>query len=62
VVYLCGLLGMDAGVYRTLVGAGLAEPYINVGDEIAGVDPREWTGKQIKRHLRLTARCMAECY
>ncbi|MHC4709842.1 MAG: ferredoxin reductase domain-containing protein [Planctomycetota bacterium] len=61
-VYLCGLLGMDAGVYRTLVGSGLAEPYINVGDEIAGVDPREWTSKQIKRHIRPTARCMVECY
>ena len=61
-MYLCGLLGMDAGVYRTLVGSGLADPYIKLGDEIAGVDPREWTSKQIKRHIRLTPRCMAEVY
>ncbi|MHC4100521.1 MAG: ferredoxin reductase domain-containing protein [Planctomycetota bacterium] len=61
-VYLCGLLGMDGGVYRTLVGNGLADAYIKLGDEIAGVEPREWTSKQIKRHIRPTARCMVECY
>jgi hypothetical protein len=62
VMYLCGLLGMDTGVFRTLVGSGLAEPYIKVGEEIAGVEPREWTSKQVKRHIRPTARCMVECY
>ena len=61
-IYMCGLLGMDWGVYRALVGAGLAEPYIKLGDEIAGLDPREWTSKLVKRHIRPTARSMVECY
>ncbi|MHC4414790.1 MAG: ferredoxin reductase domain-containing protein [Planctomycetota bacterium] len=61
-VYLCGLLGMDAGVYRALVRHGLADAYIKVADEIAQIDPREWTSQQIKRHIRPTPRCMVEVY
>ncbi|MHC4129602.1 MAG: ferredoxin reductase domain-containing protein [Planctomycetota bacterium] len=61
-IYMCGLLGMDWGVYRALVEAGLAEPYITLGDEIAGLGPKEWTSKLVKRQIRPTARCMVECY
>ncbi len=62
VIYLCGLLGMEAGVYPVLVRHGLAGGYIAVGEELAAVDPAEWTGKLIKRHVRPTGRCMVEVY
>ncbi|MHC4217025.1 MAG: ferredoxin reductase domain-containing protein [Planctomycetota bacterium] len=61
-IYLCGLLGMEAGLYRVLVSHGLAEPFVTMGDEITAVDPREWTSKLIKRHIRPTGRCMVEVY
>lgn len=61
-VYMCGLLGMDAGVYRVMARHNLAGQYITIGDELQGVDPDEWTGQQIKRHVKTTARCMVECY
>jgi ferredoxin--NADP+ reductase len=60
--YLCGLLGMEVGVYRTMVGAGLADQYLKLSDEIAQTDPKEWNSKLVKRHIRLTPRCMAEVY
>lgn len=61
-VYMCGLLGMDAGVYRVLLKNNLAAGYIRVADELQSVDPKQWSSKQIKRHVRTTARCMLEVY
>ncbi|MCH7796852.1 MAG: hypothetical protein IID28_00210 [Planctomycetes bacterium] len=61
-LYMCGLLGMDAGVYRTLLENNLAGQYIRVDDELQAIDPKQWTGKQIKRHVHTTARCMVEVY
>ena len=61
-LYLCGLLGMEAGIYRVMARHGLADGFIKLGEELAGVDPAEWAGKQIKRHIRATPRCMVEVY
>ncbi len=62
IIYLCGLLGMEAGVYQAMVRRGLAAGYITVGAELEAVDPAQWTGKLIKRHVRSTGRCMVEVY
>ncbi len=61
-VYMCGLLGMDRGIYLVLIKHNLAGQYITVGDELNDIDPKDWTTKQIKRHLRTTARCLVEVY
>ena len=61
-IYMCGLLGMDRGVYLVLVKHGLAGQYITIGDDLSDIDPQDWTSKQIKRHVRTTARLMVEVY
>jgi ferredoxin--NADP+ reductase len=61
-IYMCGLLGMEVGVYSMLATHGLTEPYLTIADELAAVDPGKWTSKLIKRHVKPTARCMVEVY
>ncbi len=61
-VYMCGLLGMDAGIYQAMATHNLAGQYITIGEELQGIDPAEWTGKKIKRQIKATPRCMVECY
>ncbi len=61
-LYICGLLGMQTGLYQVLARHGLEAGYVTVSPELAGVDPGRWSDEQIKRHLRPTARCMVEVY
>jgi ferredoxin--NADP+ reductase len=61
-IYVCGLAGMQVGVFRTLASLGLAEGYLEIGEEIAGIDPLEWSDEQIRRRVRHRSRCMLEVY
>lgn len=61
-IYICGLIGMQVGVYTALAKHGLSEPYIMVKEELGEVDPAQWDAKQVKRYVRPTARCMVEVY
>ena len=45
-----------------LLRPGLADQYLTIADELQGVDPGEWTGKQVKRYVKPTARCLVEVY
>ena len=61
-LYICGLLGMQDGVYQVLARHGLTGGYLTIKDEFQGVDPGEWTSREIKRQIRPTGRCMVEVY
>jgi ferredoxin--NADP+ reductase len=61
-LYICGIAGMQIGVFQTLACHGLSEGYMVVKDELAGIDPSEWTKDKIKRYVRPTRRCMLEVY
>ncbi len=61
-VYQCGLLGMDRGFYQVLAKHGLADAYITIADDLKDTDPRQWSGKDVKRHVRPTGRCLVEVY
>ncbi|MHC5005166.1 MAG: ferredoxin reductase domain-containing protein [Planctomycetota bacterium] len=61
-IYICGLTGMQVGLYPLLARAGLADAYLEIGPALADVDPGEWTREHIKRHIRPTPRCMVEVY
>ena len=62
VMYLCGLAGMQLGVFQMLGERGLGEGFLKIKDDLKGVDPSEWDSKSIKRNIRPTARCMLEVY
>jgi ferredoxin--NADP+ reductase len=61
-VYICGILGMQVGIYQAMARLGVAEGYVTLAPEIASVDPSQWTAEQVKRHTRATRRCMVEVY
>jgi ferredoxin--NADP+ reductase len=61
-MYLCGLAGMQIGLFRSMAAAGLAAGFLNIHEEISGTDPAHWSDEQIKRRIRPTHRCMLEVY
>ena len=61
-IYVCGLIGMQFGLYQLLAKHGLAEGYLAVGEELAGAAPGSWTEEQMKRRIRPTKRLMLEVY
>ena len=61
-MYICGLAGMQTGVFQTLATRELAAPYLKVKDEYADVPVSEWDAAGIRRHIRPTHRCMLEVY
>lgn len=61
-IYICGLMGMQVGIFTALATHGLDGGYINVKEELAGIDPSKWEPQQVKRYARPTARCMLEVY
>jgi len=61
-IYVCGLLGMQYGVYQELAAAGVSEAYLELKDEAANTDPADWTAEQMKRQIRPGARLMLEVY
>jgi ferredoxin--NADP+ reductase len=62
-IHVCGLAGMQIGLFRVLAAHGLASGYLNVRDEsLAGIDPRGWTDEQVRQGIRPTRRCMLEVY
>jgi ferredoxin--NADP+ reductase len=61
-VYICGIAGMQIGLFRAMAKYGVHQSYVTLKDDLAGVDPAEWTTEQIKRSIRPTRRCMLEVY
>jgi ferredoxin--NADP+ reductase len=61
-IYICGLIGMQVGIYTALAAHRLHEQYVTVNDELKDVPIAEWTPAQVKRYLRPTPRCMVEVY
>ena len=61
-VYICGLAGMQTGVFQAMAKLGVGGPYLKVHEELAGVAPEDWAVADIKRRVRPTHRCMLEVY
>jgi ferredoxin--NADP+ reductase len=59
-LYLCGLAGMQFGVYRRLATLGLLESYAAL-DRMSG-PPDVWRDDELKRAARPTDRCRIEVY
>ncbi len=61
-MYLCGLAGMQLGVFQFLARAGLGDAYLKVKDDLRDVAPADWDTKSIRKYVRPTHRCMLEVY
>lgn len=61
-LYLCGLVGMQFGVYKMLGERGLSDAYMEIKGEAVDVAPAEWTREQMRRYVRSAPRMMVEVY
>lgn len=60
-MYMCGLAGMQIGVFELLARHGIGG-FTKVAEELASKPVPEWTADDIKRRVRPTHRCMLEVY
>ncbi len=60
-VYVCGLAGMQLGVFELFARHGITG-YTKIGPELADKPVPEWTTEDLKRRVRPTHRCMLEVY
>jgi ferredoxin--NADP+ reductase len=61
-IYVCGLAGMQIGLFRLLAAKGHAAQYLTIDESIRDTPPDQWSDEQIKRRVRHTHRCMIEVY
>lgn len=61
-IYQCGVLGMQHGVYRVLAELGLDAGYVQFSGPLSRQPPAEWTVDDMTRNARPTARCLLELY
>jgi ferredoxin--NADP+ reductase len=62
-VYICGLAGMQFGLFRALARHGFGAAYLRMKDEaLVAMDPRDWTDERMKHGVRPTKRCLIEVY
>ncbi len=60
-LYICGLKGMESGIYRTLARKGFEE-YLDIREPIIEKDPESWVDEEIKRYVKPSARTFVEVY
>lgn len=61
-LYLCGLIGMQFGVYKMLAAYGLSDAYMTIKGEALEVSSEDWTREQMRRYVRPSERMMVEVY
>lgn len=61
-IYICGLAGMQTGVFQMLAARGLGEGYLKIKGVCQEMPPEEWEAADIRRWVRPTHRCMLEVY
>lgn len=60
-MYICGLKGMESGIYRSLAKKGLTQ-YLDVREPASGKTPDEWDERDLKRYVKSSARTFVEVY
>lgn len=60
-MYICGLKGMEKGIYEVLAKKGLSE-YLDIREPAAGKLPSEWNEKDLKRYVKPSSRTFVEVY
>ncbi|MEE2719183.1 MAG: hypothetical protein VX727_05305 [Planctomycetota bacterium] len=61
-VYMCGVEGMQSGVYRMLARHGLSRGYMEMRDPLTLEDHEQWDDRDMKRGIRPGPRCLVEVY
>jgi ferredoxin--NADP+ reductase len=61
-IYLCGMKGMESGIYHNLAKRGHMGYIRFFRGEPASSDPNEWTWDEVKKHLKPSERTFEEVY
>jgi ferredoxin--NADP+ reductase len=62
IVYICGLAGMQSGIFQALARHGVADGYFTAKSPLADTNPDDWDLQKVRRAVRCTERCMVEVY
>lgn len=60
-VYICGLKGMETGIYQNLALSGFSE-YLRLKGEYEDLDPAEWDWEEMRRNVKPGPRLFEEVY
>ena len=60
-IYICGLKGMETGIYQLLAQEGYMD-YMKLKDKIKDVDPAEWGWDDMKKGIKPSDRMFLEVY
>ncbi len=60
-IYVCGLKGMELGLFRILAQEGY-EDYLRIDDEIKDKSPDLWDREDLKKRIRPSERMLLEVY
>jgi ferredoxin--NADP+ reductase len=60
-LYICGLKGMEAGIYQNLAIKGFSEYLVLKGD-YEDMDPAEWDWEEMRRNVKPGDRTFEEVY
>jgi ferredoxin--NADP+ reductase len=60
-IYICGLKGMETGIYQILAHQGLTD-YLKISDELRERDPKTWTYEELKSGVKPSDRMFVEVY
>lgn len=61
-MYMCGLEGMESGMYRMLARHGLSEGFVEVKEPLTLKGHADWDSKLMKRHVKGGPRSFVEVY
>jgi ferredoxin--NADP+ reductase len=61
-LYMCGLIGMQFGMYQLLQRNDLGPGYILINDDYTHTNIEDWDQAGMRRYIRPTSRCMLEVY
>ncbi len=60
-IYLCGMKGMESGIYHNLAKKGFLD-YLLLKGEIATKEPSEWSWEEVKTLIKPSTRTFEEVY
>ncbi len=61
-MYMCGLVGMQFGIYQLFAKKGIAEAYMTIIDDLNDIPYPDWNKEQMRRYIKPTHRMMIEVY
>ncbi|MEQ9279892.1 MAG: FAD-binding oxidoreductase [Balneola sp.] len=60
-IYICGMKGMETGIYQNLALQGHLE-YLQVRGDLAEIPPSEWQWEDLKKNIKPSSRTFEEVY